>query len=79
MEGANEMACRYVRYASPTRASDEWVPPALRDTRCARRASDPKTHNAALRELGIEIDDEDISCTRNIDGRWSECPFYVER
>ena len=72
------MSCRFIQF-TPLEPMNEWVPMALRDTVCLRRQTDPARWNAALREHGIEVEDEDCSCVQNPSSSWDSCPFYDER
>ncbi len=72
------MACAH--YAlKMERPVDEFVPPALLDAECLLRKSNPDKWNQSLQAVGIDVEEGDFYCTRNLDGDWDDCPLHVER
>ncbi len=73
------MICRHFYLQDPDNEAGEWTPPALRETVCLLRKSNPEKWNMKLAAEGVIIEKDDICCLRNTDGNWKECPLYVER
>jgi hypothetical protein len=69
------MSCRFIHFTT-LRATDEWVPMALREATCLRRSGEPRYWNAELRKLGYDIEDDDCHCLHNLASSWTQCPFY---
>lgn len=73
------MACRYIRFEQDPRPEGEWVPMALRDTRCLLRSSDPERWTAELIRHGIEVEPCNTSCLHNLTATWDSCPLFSAR
>ena len=73
------MACAHYAMKDPSTPAETWAPPALREAECLLRRTNPEKWAKVLQEHGVEVSVDDISCTRNLDGDWEDCPLYVER
>lgn len=73
------MVCARMRVMAPGGPGTEWTPAGLRETVCLLRKSSPLRWRDALASAGYEIEPGDVSCLRNLDGRWDRCPFYRAR
>jgi len=73
------MVCRYIRFPNAGSPATEWVPMALVPGICLLRRSDPGRWTQKLHELGVEVDETDLTCRQNLDGAWLECPLCRER
>jgi hypothetical protein len=74
------MTCRYLRFAESDAPEEEWRPPGLKDTTCAKRKADPQRCAEVLKSMGVAVpDDGDLECKQNLDGSWQQCPLFEER
>jgi len=73
------MTCAHFTFLPPETPAGQWTPPALRDTECLLRKSNPEKWTETLISMGIEASMDDCSCLRNLDGDWEQCPLFVPR